>query len=99
VFFDRKTADDALLFERIDSTIGYIFTVDLILHFFEEYHYPISQEVERDLRRLALLYFRGRFALDIVTILPLFHWARQSLEVKYAKVVFLVKLLRLYNGF
>jgi len=76
------------------------FTVDLILSFFKEQHNRISQEVERDVKKISLAYLKGRFFLDIVTLLPLFEMCRGTFaHGENAKALYLVKVLRLYNGF
>jgi len=51
------------------------------------------------LRKLAVIYLRGRFLLDTVTVLPFYTLAEGIIDPKYQKLVYLVRTLRLYNGF
>jgi len=41
-YADRIPARQQKTFDEFDSYFEFFFLVDMLLHFFEEYHYPIS---------------------------------------------------------
>jgi len=73
--------------------------MDVLINFFTEYHYTSSAEVERNLLVIWRLYLTSRFIFDVVPIIPLYSLFQSKLEEKSAKLFYLVKVIRLYNGF
>ena len=75
-----------------------LFLVSIVMNLITEYNYPASQKIERKINKIILIYLRGSFAYDVVAILPLriIFW---DLENNYRKLFYLVKLIRLQNGF
>ena len=74
-----------------------MFFLDLVTNFFTEYHYSGSDEVERDLRKIFVIYLKGRFTLDFIAILPLHFFVQ--LPEQHLHLVYLAKLTRLYVCF
>jgi len=72
---------------------------DSILHFFVEHHSATSLEPERNLRSLFILNMKTRFLFDLVTLVPLFQWFEGVIELKYRRLLYLVRLLRLFKAF
>ena len=75
-----------------------LFTVDIFVNFLTEYHYPMSTDIETDIKKIAIIYIKGRFFLDFLSVLPL-RSLFPDVELKYAKLFYWNKLSRLYNGF
>lgn len=76
-----------------------VFIFDMILNFFVEYEDEQSGEIERDLKMIAKNYINGMFFVDLLANLPLYTMFGGLMEQKYAKLWYLVKVVRLINGF
>jgi len=76
-----------------------IFSFDSILHFFVEHHSSTQLEPERDLWKLFIINIKSRFIFDALTIIPFFELFEGLMELKYRKLLYLIRLLRLYRGF
>lgn len=86
-------ADDRIVYELI---IECTFGLHMILQFFIEYK-PLGEKFPiRNLTLISNNYLRGRFPLDLITILPL-----QFLELKRNRqhIFYLIKMLRIIRGF
>mmetsp|Transcript_22518 Transcript_22518/g.34814 ORF Transcript_22518/g.34814 Transcript_22518/m.34814 type:complete len:88 (+) Transcript_22518:303-566(+) len=75
------------------------FIADFLLHFFIEHHNSATLEPERNLKQIFVINIRDRLLFDTLTILPLYWMFESLLEMKYRKLLFLARVLRLYNGF
>ena len=72
----------------------------MALGVFVEYHYPSSQEVERDLRKLLKIYITiGTFPYDIITVVPYNKMLKGIVSLKYYRLFYLIKIIRVINGF
>jgi len=85
-------------FVQFDQVVNVPFVISLLLNFFVEYHYVTSHVVEREFPKLAALYFKGRFLIDLITVLPLMRWASNFMPLEVSRVFLLVKQLRLQTG-
>jgi len=47
-----------------------VFSIDMLVCFFTEYHSPTEAEVERNWKKLAVIYLKGRFLLDFLALVP-----------------------------
>lgn len=84
----------------LDKFFDYIFIFQMILGVFVEYHYPSSQEVERDLKKLLKIYITvGTFPYDIITVVPYKKMLEGRISLKYYRLFFLIKIIRVINGF
>ena len=70
----------------------------MITIFLTEHRYSASNEIERSLSSLFWIYIKGRFFSDLITLVPFFQLFSEY-DLKYRKLVFLIKLLRLRVGF
>ena len=48
----------------------FVFLVAMLLKFVTEHHYENTNSVERNLKKLAVLYLKGPFFLDILALIP-----------------------------
>lgn len=72
----------------------------MIMGVFVEYHYPSTQAVERDLRKLLKIYItKGTFPYDIVTVIPYNKMVEGKIRLKYYRLFYLIKITRVINGF
>lgn len=94
-FGDRGFIDDSQ-FANYDIMYNVFFVVDLIMQFFiYKPNIGEDEDVKTQLE-LASEYFFGGFFLDFITVMPLYHifsgiW-------KQARILYLIKLVRLYRG-
>lgn len=87
-------------FTFMDQFFDYIFIFQMVLGVFVEYHYPSSQVVERDLKKLLKLYITvGTFPYDIVTVVPYNKMLKGAMSLKYYRLFYLIKIIRVINGF
>mmetsp|Transcript_15587 Transcript_15587/g.23912 ORF Transcript_15587/g.23912 Transcript_15587/m.23912 type:complete len:141 (+) Transcript_15587:794-1216(+) len=96
-FFDRMGEPKRSAFQKLDLAFQAVFFIDLCLQFVTEHQDPITQVIERDPLKLAVRYLKGRFLVDIITIIPLFNMFEMLISANYSKMFFTIKLLRLYN--
>lgn len=83
-------------FYQFDIWYNIIFAFDLVLQFFFEYHDPSTDHVEKRFKMLAKRYLQGSFPVDFITVLPLYRLLSE--HIPYARLLFLMKLSRLYRG-
>ena len=90
-------------FEGVDDgvlgTVNYvyegIFLISICLRFLYEYKRDDSEQMERDLAKIANRYLRGNFIYDFIPIIPL---ALLNLG-GHERLFYLIKIIRLYSGF
>ena len=68
------------------------------MNFLTEYHVPMSTDIITDVKKIAVVYIKGRFFWDLLSVLP-FKRMFPNLDLKYSKLFYLNKLSRLYNGY
>lgn len=71
----------------------------MVITFFVEYHYPSTQDVEKKFKKLAKLYLRGKFSLDLIAIIPFYAIFKGTIDEKYNRLFYLLKLVRLSRAF
>ena len=98
-FFDSLSDSEKLTFKYIDHFYTIIFLVDLIMQFFVEHHYSTTNVVERDLKKLFMIYVRGDFLLDVITVTPFSFLLKNVLSGVGYRLLFLIQILRLRKGF
>ena len=57
----------------------------------------MSTDIETDVRKIAIIYMKGRFFWDFLSVLP-FRAIFSDLDLKYQKLFYINKCSRLYNG-
>mmetsp|Transcript_37320 Transcript_37320/g.57218 ORF Transcript_37320/g.57218 Transcript_37320/m.57218 type:complete len:84 (+) Transcript_37320:621-872(+) len=73
----------------------------MLVSFFTEHHSNKSVDPERSQKKIAILYLKGRFLLDIVALIPF----KQTVEFlfgassSYSSLFYLLKLVRIIVGF
>jgi len=67
VAFDRPSNK---LHRQFDSLVEYFFYTDFAFNFLQEYKDTDTHEYIREIKRIALNYFAGWFAVDFVSIFP-----------------------------
>ena len=90
--------------QRDNSTLvvyQVIFCADLIINFFTEHHSNKSPMPIRSQRRIAIIYLRGRFMLDVIALVPFDSLAESliGLSTEYGSLFLLIKLVRIIVGF
>ena len=83
----------------IDLVYTLTFVLDIIIHFFVAYEDPALSEPVKCLRLIAMNYLKGMFCIDFISSVPLYWFVNSFLETKNAKLLFLLKIVRLYKGF
>jgi len=58
----------------------------------------MTTDIETNVKKIALIYISGRFFWDFLSVIP-FKRLFPNMDLKYAKLFYLNKLSRLYNGF
>ena len=83
----------------MDIFFDSIFLFAMVLGVFVEYHYPSSEEVEQDLRKLCKIYItKGTFPYDIITVIPYNKMLKGVVSLKYYRLFYLIKIIRVING-
>ena len=62
---------DPLWLEIFNSSIDFIFILDLLTSFRTTYQHPKTGDEVMDLKMIAVRYFKGRFTIDLLASLPL----------------------------
>ena len=69
-FFKTETEDQVRFLSKMHTLYQLFFIVDMVGSFSTEYHYQGSTAIERNFLKLVLLYFRKRFFVDLLSLLP-----------------------------
>jgi len=98
-FLDNLNQDGMDLLQYLEKITMLTFIFDLIISFFVDYPYPNSEEVEKSFLKLASMYLRKGFIIDLIPIIPFYIIINLTfVDVKYARLAYLLKLLRLPKG-
>ena len=94
-FSDSDLKDPSLVFYQV------FFCVELFVNFFTEAHSSQKTEPERSQRKIALIYLKGRFLLDILAIIPFNMIAERALKLskQSSNLFLLIKVVRIIVGF
>jgi len=65
--------EDRSSFTTLNYYYQSLFLLDMIVNCFVEYHYPCSTQIERNLKKLLVIYLEGRFMIDVIAIMPFAH--------------------------
>lgn len=91
--------EDEISRANVEDTIyNILFVVDMVLQFFVERNIG-NGETTQDLKRIAKEYLKGTFFMDFLTIIPFWLILDGSIDTEYSRLLYLIKLTRLYNGF
>ena len=97
-FLDLMSKEEIEGFESQEIFFTILFTVDIFVNFLTEYRYPMSTDIETDVKKIAIIYIKGRFFWDFLSVIP-FKKIFWNMDLKYNKLFYINKLSRLYNGF
>ena len=99
-FLEHLNEEQLSTFHYMDRAFEYLFIFQMIQGVFVEYHYPSSLEVERNLKKLVKIYItKGTFPYDIITVVPYNKMLKGVLDLKYHRLFYLIKIIRIINGF
>jgi len=94
-FFSMQSEESRERSFAWDKLIDFLFSIDIVLSFFTEYHNPVTNEVERDPKILVVRYLKGRFALDLLATIPFVRILDGWMPLKYLRLFYWLKLCRL----
>ena len=86
---------DGVLF-HINLGFEVIFFLSMCFKFLYEHKKADSSKgTERDLSKIAMIYLKGEFMFDLIPLLPFVHLPLNG----YERLFYLIKIMRLVNGF
>lgn len=80
-----------------DTIYNVLFVIDLVLQFFVER--DIEQVPTKVHKQIALAYMKETFLMDFLGIIPFQMILDGKIDLKYSRLLYLIKLTRLYNGY
>ena len=69
-FLDYMDDDEKNMLTQQEFLFIPLFTIDIIVNFLTEYHYPMSSDIETDPIKISIIYLKGRFIWDILSVVP-----------------------------
>jgi len=79
-----------------DNIFFGLFSVSLILNFLKDY-VPVGEtQSSRDLKKIAVRYLKGQFAVDFIAWIP-FQWLVDMEKEHLLNALFAIKVIRLKN--
>lgn len=85
------------LHKAFDDFVEYMFYTDFLFNFLQEYRDPDTLEPVRDLKRIAVNYFKGWFFVDFVSIFPFEHFLNSGVLTKLVRLFRLPRLVKLLD--
>lgn len=87
----KFTQEEIKTMNRIELVVEVLYSLQILVTFVTAYRPPNGIRYERRLRKIAEHYLKGRFVIDLITVVPLPH----LLQVPWAPFLYLPKWLRL----
>ena len=96
VFYVTFNKKQILVMQIIDHGVTITFTIDFILHFFQEYQDKDTSQLVRDPYKIALKYMKGWMFMDFIATFP-FDLLYDKMYTKMIRLARLTKLINLMN--
>ncbi len=81
----------------IEAALDCFFLLDMLVRFFQAFEVPFESREETRFRVIAKRYLQGRFTFDFLALLPLAILFKPVLQLKYLRLVLVLKFWRIVD--
>lgn len=98
-FLHRMTEEAVQVFYIQEQIFQIVFCTNMLISCMTQHHYKTTDSVEKDVAKIFVIYAKGRLIIDIISVVPIESIFQDLLAIETRRLLYLLKLVRLSNGF